>query len=238
MLNADTSYAIVSKSPLIQSIVIDYLVKINREQSIFVGNSLFEKSIKFSDTDEPNSRCIIISKIERNSTKIKNIDADDNIPEIVFEMSGLDPTEHKDHIRLIKQKIKRFEPELRLYKVYAILGNMPITNDSIEQALEYKYKGVHTTGEQVEILIEFINNPTEINLQRVVKVFNEDGYQKLINCVSMLVNDSPEWITNKYKEILDSAKFIKALLKITLITLKAETRDEFILYTLKEIIYK
>lgn len=237
MLEANKSYAIVSSSPLLQSLAIDYLIEANRQQQIYVGDSLFEKCLKISDTDTPSDRVVVISKIARENDQITTINLDECLVDVVFSMHGLDPVEHKDNIRLIKQKIKKSPPELKFYKVSAIVGTLPITTESITRACELNYAGVHTTTEQIDVLVGFISHPSEINLQRVVKVFNEDGYQKLINCVSMLVNDTPEWITAKYKQVIESAAFIKALLKITLITLKATDRNEFVLYCLKEIIY-
>lgn len=238
MLEYNKSYALVSKCPQLQAVVTSYLIELNRQHDIFVGDSLYEKSIKLSDTATPNSRQIVISQVPRDSDTFTALDIDSNLVELVFEMNGMKLDDCKDYIRAIKQKTKRLDPLLRYYKLLAILGTQPLSLDSINDALELNYTGVHTTSEQVGLLVEFINNPTEINLQRLVRVFNESGYQKLINCITMLVNEPPEWVANKYKEILESAKFIKALLKVTLITLKAETRDEFILYTLKEIIYK
>lgn len=238
MLEANKSYALESKCPLLKTIVLDYLIEINRHHDIYVGTSLYEKSIKISDTAEPSSRAIVISQVPRNSDNITNINLDETIVDLVFEMNAIDPNENKDNIRLIKQKTKRLDPLLRYYKVLAILGTQPITHESINKALEYDYRGVHTTSEIIEVLVEFISHPSEINLQRLVRVVSfKEGYQRLLNCIGMLVNDPPEWVTQKYKAMLDSANFIRSLLKITLISLRSETTDEFILQVLKDIIY-
>lgn len=238
MLVANKSYALESKCPLFKTIVLDYLIELNRQQDIYVGSSLYEKSIKLSDTAEPSSRAIVISQVPRQSEAITNINLDDSLVDLVFEMNSIDPIENKDNIRLIKQKTKRLDPLLRYYKVLAILGTSPITHESITKALDYDYRGVHTTSEIVEVLVEFISHPSEINLQRLVKVVGVgNGYQRLLNCIGMLVNDPPEWVTQKYKTTLDSASFIRSLLKITLISLRSETTDEFILQVLKDIIY-
>lgn len=240
MLEAGVSYAIISTSDMLKAIISAYIIELNRRENIFVGGNLYGKSLVISDTAEPTSRSIVLSKVQRQSKAFKHIDIDPNIVELTFAMHGIDKEQYKDKIRLIKQKTKHTNPELCYYKVCAIMGAEEISTDTIESALNLNYKGVHTTAEQIEVLVEFISNSSEINLQRVVKVFNEQdgGYQKLINCMSMLTNDTPEWISAKYKQTLESANFIKALLKIALIVLKAPSRDDFVLDIMKSIIYK
>lgn len=240
MIEPKQSYALVSSSDLLKHIVGNYIIELNRQHNIFVGANLYGISLVISDTAEPTARSIVLSKIARQNSKIKELNIDENIPELVFEMQNIDREANKDTFRLIKQKLKNTAPELKFYKVSAIVATEPITIESIENAINLKYKGVHTTTEQLDVLVEFIMNSNEINLQRVIKYFNEQdgGYQKLINCITLLTNDTPEWVANRYKQTIESANFIKALLKIALIVLKAPNRDEFIVAVLKDIIYK
>lgn len=234
------SYALNSDSDMLKHIVANYIIELNKKHNIHIGNNLFGTALIVSDTAEPTARSIVLSKTPRNHNKIKNLDIDSNIVDLVFEMQNIDKEVNKDSLRLIKQRLKNESPELKFFKVSAILATEPITIDSIDNAINLKYKGVHTVTEQMDILVEFIMNPSEINLQRVVKYFNEQGggYTKLINCMSLLTNDTPEWINGRYKQSIETTNFIKSLLKIALIVLKAPSRDEFILAVLKDIIYK
>ena len=97
---------------------------------------------------------------------------------------------------------------------------------------------LHTATERYQTLIDFVSSPNETSLYRLLNVFNDDNYQQLINAISTLTNETPDWINNKFGEQIRDITFTKTLLKLALIILKAKDRDEFILSVLRGVIYE
>lgn len=230
------SYAIVSKSEFLTNIVTEYLYTINEQKNIFRNRSLYGKFIKFSNTEYPSNKWIVFSTRERpDSDEIETIDIDNNLVEVCFSMYNLDTEQYKLPIKYLKQKTKKLEPEIAYYYICAVIGQDRIDTDTIDRVLERKHTGVYTTTEMVSVVIDFINSPSEVNLFRLISTLND--YQRVINTISMLTNDTPQWVYQKFGNVLDSTDFVKSLLKIALIAIKAENSEAFIVHCLKELIY-
>ena len=230
------SYAIVSKSEFLTNIVTEYLYTINEQKNIFRNRSLYGKFIKFSNTEYPSNKWIVFSTRERlDSDEIETIDIDNNLVEVCFSMYNLDTEQYKLPIKYLKQKTKKLEPEIAYYYICAVIGQDRIDTDTIDRVIERKHTGVYTTTEMVSVVIDFINSPSEVNLFRLISTLND--YQRVINTISMLTNDTPQWVYQKFGNVLDSTDFVKSLLKIALIAIKAENSEAFIVHCLKELIY-
>lgn len=233
------SYAIISKSDFLKNIVTEFIYTINEEHNIYRNRTLFGKYIKQSNTDLPTSKYIILSDKERTDTDlIPTLDIDNNLPEICFHLYYMPQSEieqYKQELKYIKQKTKNLNPEIAYYYICAIIGSTRITTDLIDTVLKRQHIGTYTTTEMTETLIHFINSPSETSLFKLITIFND--YQRLINSISSLTNDTPQWVTQRWGNILDTPEFIKTLLKIALIAIESNTQDEFIISVLKKIIY-
>lgn len=234
----EQSYSINSKSEFLTNIVIEYLLSLNEDNGIFPERSIFGKCAIVSNTELPTKRSIVISPVPRNSDDgFQQLNIDDNVPEITFIMHGQNNDENYDKLKYIKQKLKRKEPEIQFYLTSAILGT-GLDTQTIDRVIDTHYKGIHTATERYQTLIDFILSPSETSLYRLLNVFNDDNYQQLINTISTLTNDTPDWIITRFGEQLRGVNFTKTLLKLALIILKARDRDEFILSVLKGVIYE
>lgn len=234
MLIHNQSYCILSDSELLRNIVVEYLYYINENNGVFRKKSLYGKFIEVSNFSEPNKRTIVFSFKERVSPEFKTINIDEDLVEIVFTMYGYNIEANKDFIKYIKRKIKNKNIEVAYYSVCALMS-IEMSYENIDKVFERQYTGVHTTTEMYSVLIEFINNPNETNLFKMLQVFN--SYQRLINTISVLLDNTPSWVTQKFGDILGDAKFVKDLLRISLIVIKSETQEQFIVSVLKELIY-
>lgn len=238
LIKPDTNYCLKSKSELLTNIVADYIIFKNEEVSIFTERSIFGKMLKVSDTEIPNKRQLVLSKIERElDLGFTLIDIDSSIISLTFEMNNMDTPEHEHHIKYLKSKLKKRDPEIAFYLTSAIMGLSNISTEAIDRILSDSYKGIHPISEKFQTIIEFVSSPTEVNLQRTLKVFNEEDYSSMIYCISSLTDNTPAWVTNRFGEQLQDATFIKNLLRIALIILKTNSREEFIIHTLRDIIY-
>lgn len=235
MLQADKSYALITESELIRTIATEYLIEINRQLNIFAKKSLFGKYIEFSNTATPTNRTIVISSQPRHEKQIQNLNLDENLVEFVATLTNTQID--KDIQRYLKTKLRNHTPDIAFYYLSAITGLNRLNTYEIDKMLDLTYDGAHTSTERYQTLIDFISNPTEVSLFKLLQIFNEKDHQQLLNCITNLTNDTAEWITRKFGAILSDAGFIKSLLKLTLIAIKAKSREEFILECLTGIIY-
>lgn len=244
-LKPDTNYCLISKSEFLKNRVADYLVYINSKVDILTEKSIFGKYLMVSDTEEPTKRRVVISYKDRSSEEFSKIDIDKNVVPLTMLTVGVDLSSEggKQLLKMMSSKLARTEPEIAYYYAFAVCSDFIRTNEVDyergSQILNSKaYKGVHTATECYQGLIEFVQQPNEISLNKLIMLFNDDDYQKMINYLSNLVMDTPEWLSNKFNTILNNKEFIKNLLKISLIASKSKNRDYFIIMCLKEIIYQ
>lgn len=235
MLQADKSYALITESELIRTIATEYLIALNQKQNIFPQKSLFGKYIEFSNTATPTTRTIVISSQPRHEKQIQNLNLDENLVEFVATITHTQID--KDIQRYLKTKLRNHTPDIAFYYLSAITGLNRLNTYEIDKMLDLEYDGAHTSTERYQTLIDFISNPTEVSLFKLLQIFNEKDHQQLLNCITNLTNDTAEWITRKFSHILSDASFIKSLLKLTLIAIKSKSREEFILECLTGIIY-
>lgn len=237
-LEHNTSYSIISKSELITNITIDYLLNLNQENGIYPERSIFGKSVIVSDTELPNKRHIVLSKVTRTSEDgFLTLNLDDYIPDLTFIMHNQLTEQNHDKLKYIKQKLKRKEPEIQFYLTSAILGTS-LDTLTIDRVIDHHYKGIHTATERYQSLIDFVNAPSETQLYHLLNIFNEENHQQLINTISNLTYDTPDWVSSRFGDRIRDINFTRTLLKLALIILKTKNRDEFILAVLKGVIYE
>lgn len=237
-INHDTSYSVLSKSELITNITIDYILHLNEENGILPERSIFGKHTIVSDTEVPNKRRIVLSKIPRTTDDgFKTLNLDDDIVELTFLIHRQDIEQVLDKVKYIKQKLKKRDIEIQFYLTSAILGT-GLETHIIDRVIDHHYKGIHTATERYQVLIDFVNSPSETQLYHLLNIFNEENHQQLINTISSLTYDTPDWVSSRFGDIIKDSGFTRTLLKIALTVLKTKSRDEFILSILKGVIYE
>lgn len=237
MFKADTSYTLLSSSEFLLNIITAYIASLNEEQGILRVPSLFKKQLIISDTASPSKKSIVISYKSRDSKEFKEINIDDSLAKICFSMQSIDLEAHKNIIRYITNKCKKVQPEVAYYNVMICTHYISkLDTERVDKIFSNRYLGIHTAIEQYQTLVDFINNPTEVNLHHLLNMFNEDDFSRLVSAVSTLTNDTPEWLVRRFGDLLADHEFTRKLLKLAVIILKASSKEEFILYALKELI--
>lgn len=234
------SYAVWSSSEFLVNRVIDYLKTINIDDGVSVERNIFEIYMVESDTQNPNKSRIVFSRCKRDEDFI-NIDIDSNLVDLCLILSGMSDC-NEDLRKFLRNNLKKYiqnEPELVYYYVCAVAGfKDPSVSEAMYVLSKYEYKATHNTVDCYKSLIDFVSNPCETALSKLLLVFNEPDYQKMINCTSALVNDTPEWIKKKFGSEIESSSFTKSLLNLSLVILNSKSREDFILRVLKEMIYR
>lgn len=178
MLEAGKSYALVSSSDLLKQHILEYLRVINEEAGINKVASIFGKQLIVSDTATPTPRSIVISLSERNQEGIENINLDEKITEFLFIINGIDIKEKKNLFNYIRNKNKKLSSEIAYFNTLICINYIDnLTLERIDKIYSYKHISNHTATEYYQVLIDFINNPTEVNLHYMLNVFDEDSYQ-------------------------------------------------------------
>lgn len=236
-----TSYAVVSSSDFLVNRVIDYLKTINLDDGVATERNIFGMYMTESDTLNPSKSRVVFSRCKRDAEVFVNIEVDSNLVDICLLLAGLEDC-NEDLKKFLKNNLKKYvssDPELVFYYVSAVAGfNDPSVSEAMYVLSKYEYKANHSTVDCYKALIDFVSNPCETSLSKLLLVFNEPDYQKMINCTSALVNDTPEWIKKKFGQEIESSAFTKSLLNLSLVILNSKNRDDFILRVLKEMIYR
>lgn len=240
MIEANKSYAIVTQSDLLRNIATDFIVTINDKIGIYRKKNLFGKYIDISDIATPSKNKLVLSYKERNEPDITNINIDESIVPFTLFINNYNiaepDQETKDIITYLKHKSKRTNTETTYYNISVLLGFDKITHEQVDRVFDKKYLGIHTTTEIIDTLVDFVNQPSEVKLHKLISTTSD--FQRLINAISTLTNDTPEWVTRKYGDLLDTTEFVKSILKISLIAIRAENLESFILQILNDIIYQ
>lgn len=235
------SYAILGSSEFLVNRVMDYLKCINIDDGVSTERNIFEAYMVESDTQVPNKSRIVLSRCKRDDLFV-TIDIDSDVVGICLILAGLENCD--DELKkFLKNNLRKYvqngDSELVFYYVSAVAG---LEDPSVSEAMyilsKYEYKANHSTVECYKTLIDFVSNPCETALSKLLLVFNEEDYQKMINCTSTLVNDTPEWIKKKFGGEIESAIFTKSLLNLSLVILESKSREDFILRVLKKMIYR
>ena len=99
---------------------------------------------------------------------------------------------------------------------------------------KYKYKGVHTMTEKYQVVMEFVQNPSEMSLYKLLSIFNETGgggFDSLKYVLGVLVEGQlPPYLIDRFDKILSDPRYTVNLFKISVALLKTEEQEDFILY--------
>ena len=232
MIKPDTNYALMCQDEQILNIVISYITHINIQVNILPLKSMFNKHLIISNTETPSNKKVIISTQERDSSLFINLNLNDLYIDLLLTIYSL--TLEPNLIRAIKQKARFNQPNVILNLILRLANHPVPTIDTINILLDDMQS--YSLLEYYQCLISFITNTTESNLLTLIDAFKYD-YNKLCYLNGTLNNEPPAWILTKYSTQLNSHKFRRNLLKVSLIMLKAKSMQEFSLICLRECIY-
>ena len=253
MLQAKKSYCIVldedskdNSESFAVNIILRYIVELNLKEGMTFGRSIFNNSMVISDTEFPNAKTIVISRINRKHQDFELINVTENKWELLFEVIGIKPKDNeamKELSKFIKVNLKN-EKNIDILFYYIINIFQVAYNDKNETFDSNKagtalklfrgiYKGSNSRTERLVSTINFIKNPKEELLYEMLKTYSND-YKAIAGNIQALAEDRlPKNLVDMFQEIINSASFTKNLLQIMSYIVLSEDYNEFILNCLK-----
>lgn len=227
------NYTIKSKSEFIFNIVRDHILKINKNDGVYQGKTLFGKYI--TDSDTPIKNGYIISRVEIEGVDVIELEKRGQVIEVIAEILG---NTEKAYIQICKEKLKD-KPLDSIYYYMTIINESAIKNGNIDEnrvkyiTSEYKYSGVHSQKDKYAALIKCIQNPEPNFIYETFRCFNENngGYQAMCTAVSNLVYEEnlPNYVMEAFKDTIMNPDFNNRLLHFTTSMITSNTPEELAL---------
>lgn len=256
MLQAKKSYCIIldettkdNSESFAVNIIMRYIIELNLKEGITFGRSIFNNSMIISDTEYPNPRCIVLSRVNRKHQDFELINVTENKWELLFEVIGINPKANeamKELSKFLKANLKLEKSIDILYYYITNIYQVAYTNkeggvfDNNKASVALKlfkgiYKGSNSRTERLVATINFIKNPKEDLLYEMLKAYSND-YKAIAGNIQALAEDRlPKNLVDMFQEVINSVSFTKNLLQIMSYVVLSEDYNEFILNCLKMI---
>lgn len=256
MLEPKKSYCIIldentkdNSESFAVNIIMRYIIELNLKEGITFGRSIFNNSMIISDTEYPNPRCIVLSRVNRKHQDFELINVSENKWELLFEVIGINPKANeamKELAKFLKINLKLEKNIDILYYYITNIYQVAYTNkeggvfDNNKASVALKlfkgiYKGSNSRTERLVATINFIKNPKEDLLYEMLKAYSND-YKAIAGNIQALAEDRlPKNLVDMFQEVINSVSFTKNLLQIMSYVVLSEDYNEFILNCLKMI---
>ena len=254
LLEPKKSYCIIldentkdSSESFAVNIIMRYLIDLNLKEGITFGRSIFSNSMVISDTEFPNPRCIVLSRVNRKHQDFELINVSENKWELLFEVIGINPKANdamKDLSKFLKANLKLEKSIDILYYYITNIYQVAYSNkdggvfDSNKASMALKlfkgiYKGSNSRTERLVATINFIKYPKEDLLFEMLKAYSND-YKAIASNIQALAEDRlPKNLVDMFQEVINSVSFTKNILQIMSYVVLSEDYNEFILNCLK-----
>lgn len=244
MIKPGQSYSILTKSDFVFNLIMGHIYAISEPLNIYKTKAIFGKHIEISDTAVPSKTKVVISRKEREEKEFHTVTVSTSFVDLFSTLLGVDNEEFKD---FCKKNIKRSKIEIAYYYMAAIANScfegdefLAVKANTIVNT--YSYKGLHSVSDKYSALIDFVSLPNEVHLNELFLTFNDEngGFDSLVSLISLIVENQkvPEFIIQQYGDDLNDPNFLRNLLLICTALLTTKSREEFILYSLVNIIKK
>lgn len=219
-----TSYIIISSNDRILSYVLDYILYINASEGIYQWQSFSGKTITISNDKTPSKNSVVISTIQRDGD-FMSIDLDNITTHAFFEIHNKECA--KATLNAIQKEIQSMT---KTNQVEILLQLVSKENITTQDALDLVANVKNLYYQKIQALIYFVKSPTIQNIINLNSFYDSD--KELLMDIASLLYKTPQWISKKYYEVLQSKIFISHLLVIARIALKAKDLHYFNLATL------
>jgi len=245
IIEPEKNCCVISKSDFLTNLIVSHIVAINNYIGYDLEASILGKYIVIDDEAEPiENTKLVVSKVRRKDSRFLEINLDEDYIKI-FAYLLLDEPDKK-FLRYCDKYFKKLRPELVFYYMYAIVetafdsdGEFNIIQADLVRET-YNYKGEHTYLEKFRTVVNFVKSPSEKTLHKLLLIVDgkDENYRGIVRIIDNIANKSyPSYIESKFKDVLEGVSFQKNLLKILVNMLQADSKEDFILMCLKNIVY-
>lgn len=223
-----TNYAIVSTSEFVSNTIVNYIKMINEKDGVYLVPSFVGSHIVVSDTANPNDKKYVISKTERPSGIFININIDDvwnKLFSSIFELP---------YVNTLSIILKDYQLE-QIYTLFLQASSHKFDNalqfkNYIKDLSEKKYSLKFTYYEKLDVIMNWINNPTHEHYSKFLKTFTFDDFPFIISIMTKVVNSElTDFYREKYQDIIGSSQFISNMLRMSIIIINADNYEEAML---------
>lgn len=215
-----TNYIILSGNDAILNYVLSYILYINANIGIYQWQSFSGKQITISNDDLPSKNNIVISTTTRSGDFV-SIDLDKISTHAFFEIHNNECG--KDILNAIQKEISTMSSA---NQVDILLQLVSKDNITMRGALDLIAQTKNLYSKKIQALIYYVKSPTIQNMINLNILYADDD--ELFNNIAILLHNTPQWITKKYYDILQSKIFISHLLVISKLALS--TKDLYYFY--------
>lgn len=219
-----TNYIILSGNNALLNYVLSYILYINANIGIYQWQSFSGKQITISNDDLPSKNNIVISTTQRSGDFV-SIDLDKISTHAFFEIHNKECS--KDILNAIQKEISTMSST---NQVDILLQLVSKDNITMQGALDLIAQTKNLYFQKIQALIYYIKSPTIQNMINLNILYADDD--ELFNNIAILLHNTPQWITKKYYDILQSKIFISHLLIISKLALSARDLHCFYLSVL------
>lgn len=227
-LLSKTNYAIVSTSEFVSNTIVNYIKINNEKDGVYLVPSFVGNHIVVSDTANPNSKKYVISKIERPADVFTNLNIDEVWNKLFSEMFGL------PYVNTLAITLKDYQLE-QVYTLFLQASShnfdTPIHfKNYIKDLSEKKYSLKFSYYEKLDVIMNWINNPTHEHYSKFLKTFLSDDFPFIVSIMTKIVNSElSDFYKEKYSDITSSSPFLGNMLRMAIIIINAENYEEAML---------
>lgn len=223
-----TNYAIISNSEFVSNTIVNYIKIVNERDGVYLVPSFVGNHIVVSDIANPNNKKYVISKIERQSDIFTNINIDDVWNKLFSNMFDL------PYVSTLSIILKDYQLD-QIYTLFLQASSHEFDNslqfkNYIKDLSEKKYSLKFSYYEKLDVIMNWINNPTHEHYSKFLKTFLSDDFPFIISIMTKVVNSElTDFYKEKYSDITGSSQFISNMLRMAIIIINADNYEEAML---------
>ena len=208
--------------------IVNYIKIVNERDGVYLVPSFVGNHIVVSDIANPNNKKYVISKIERQSDIFTNINIDDVWNKLFSNMFDL------PYVSTLSIILKDYQLD-QIYTLFLQASSHEFDNslqfkNYIKDLSEKKYSLKFSYYEKLDVIMNWINNPTHEHYSKFLKTFLSDDFPFIISIMTKVVNSElTDFYKEKYSDITGSSQFISNMLRMAIIIINADNYEEAML---------
>lgn len=216
---------------LINTLLINHILKINKDSGYAVGKNIIRKYIEISDIAEPTDKSCVLSKIKRKEKEFVNIDVDNQFVSILLEVLQVD----NQGLRTYAKRNLTKKPMDTAYYYITILNqkavndsdfDLEIANDIVKD--RRLFESSYWFKDKYLLIVSAISSPTKTNIVEMFKMFKDEDMnaQSAVGFLLYIAKDDPPEYMKEDVEQVKTVEFSKNMQLLLAISIETDTLEK------------
>lgn len=216
---------------LVNTLLINHILKINKDNGYAVGKNIIRKYIEVSDLAKPTDKSCVLSKIKRKEKEFINLDVDNQFVSILLEVLQVDNQGLRTYAKrnLTKKSLDTAYYYITILNQKAVNGtdfDLEIANDIVKD--KRLFESSYWFKDKYLLVVSAISSPTKTNIVGMFKMFKKEdmGVQSAVGFLIYVAKDNPPEYMKEDVEQVKTVEFAKNMQLVLAISIETDTLEK------------